>query len=341
MTKQILFVFAMLFSFAPSAFSQNSDICFEGKTYETKGYINEGHLDYAGEIVFSNKRIPEDDLSNLITNYTLGDDLNMRYFLFEDGMANGFFEMLNEEDNIQDLSQLTSEEAALVNKENCLDADELLEGMGFKVNFWVDGEVVGMKEIPSDNFDLDEKAEKTTFQSSADDPLRNLGYWLTEIFKERQMSKGTYEVIVQLQPYMTEPFEFTGWSMAKGTFNVTVENDLVEEVEDNCPLPKDIWEGEDGEVLKARVLKAFLKKGWEETPQQVILTRDRWYISRDKETKQILDRYISATIVSTRGGECIYQDFNFKEDYDGRDYQSTLYLEGVGIQRKVDCDCLK
>ena len=90
MNQKLLFTLIILLGVTQTNFAQISKLlpgCFDGGDSKSAGYSSDYHQKHVGEIIFSNQTIKMDDQSNLITEYNIGDNLHLRYFLPEEGIA--------------------------------------------------------------------------------------------------------------------------------------------------------------------------------------------------------------------------------------------------------------
>ena len=347
MKQKLVFTLVMVLGITQTNFAQISKLlpgCFDGGTSKSNGYSSDYHEKHVGEIIFSNQTIQMDDQSNLITEFNLGDNLHLRYFLPEEGMANAFFKMLEEKKNLKNISNLSFAKKKLYqNTRDCLDGEDLLDGLAFHLKFSINGKELISVEIEDGDFKNEDKRAFSTFRSGLDSDSENFGQEPLKEFMEKMSSqpKGSYTVKVELIPFIERyPIEFEGDVMASGILKINV-SDFDGSNKTICHQFENKWEKDNREELEAKILKAFKKQGWREEPQKVIIVSDDWRISRHEVTGIILSRYVSAYVLSTRDDECIYQDFNFKQDYNGSGYQETVYLRGIGQQYGIPCQCLK
>ena len=95
-------------------------------------------------------------------------------------------------------------------------------------------------------------------------------------------------------------------------------------------------------ALEAKILAAYKNKFPSDTPKEVRIISDRWYIAKHQYTGVPLRRTVTAVIGRTgKDGKCSRDEFSFAQDYDGNQYQSEVYLygEGIGTAREISCKC--
>ncbi len=349
MNKKIVLILVIILGATQTNFAQIKGLlgkgCFSGKEYKSNGYSSDYHKEHVGEIIFSNKTILQNDQSNLITTYNLGDDLHLRLFFPEEGIANTVFGMF-EEDGLKNISKLSFVKRKLYEKTGkCLDGEDIIDGLAFKVQFYINGKKLVAALISKSELEEEDKQKYTTFRLGMSSKERYFGDGVLKLFSKEvsklPISNGVHDVKVELIPIIQHyPKEFEGSVMASGTFKVKI-SDFDAANKTLCPFPNNKWEQGEQEELEAKVIKAFKKKGWKETPQRAIISTSNWIISRHEKTGVIVARFIEAFVLSTRDDECIYQSFNFYQDYDGSGFQENLYLSGVGSQYSVSCKCLK
>ena len=346
MKQKILFTLVIILGLVQTNVAQITKLldvkCFEGENYRSDGYSSDYHQKHVGEIIFSNQTIQKDDQSNLITEYNLGDNLHLRYFFPEEGIANTVFSMIEKDAGLKNISNLSFAKRKIYQSTgDCLDGERLIKNLGFKVKFSVDGKEFITTEIKRYDLDTENKQSYTTLRSGLDNATENFGQELLKEFMDKmsRQSKGSYDVKIELIPFIENPLEFEGDVMASGTLKMNVGDFDVSD-KNLCPLPTNKWEKDNREEFEADIMEAFKKQNWEEVPQSVIIVSDDWRISRHEYTGVILYRYVSAYVVSTRGDECIFQDFVFKQDYNGSGFQDRVYLQGIGKQHNIACQCL-
>ena len=93
--------------------------------------------------------------------------------------------------------------------------------------------------------------------------------------------------------------------------------------------------------ISAKAIALINEKGWKEQPKKAIILEKDWTVVRNKYTGIITKRFVNILIVSTRGGECIKQEFSFYQDNQGGSKYGPLYLSGIGGQDEISCACLK
>lgn len=213
----------------------------------------------------------------------------------------------------------------------------------YKINYYLDGNMIGSRNLQADEFTRDAKRNYTTFKgalkttgsklATGEDEFQNI-----LMKNESLFTVGAHKFRMEIMPYQDWPEEYTGEVVASGEITLNVKGKLFDPNDEKVCLPKSKMKDA---ALEAKVLKAFQAKGWEETPKEVRILSSKWNIVRNQYTGVITSRYIDAVVGSVKNGKCMYQSFSFYQDYDGSSYQSEVYLSGIGSQTEVSCGCMK
>lgn len=324
--KRILVLPLLLFLLGWFAHPVNAQLGRLGSLAKTKsndkGITNDIHAKYVNQIVFMSEDTPQDqvDPAKFKTEFNLGDPIHFRVYL-DQSLMNG----------LTSVTRGTSRSIVEVHSR-------------FQFVFTIDDAEPLEIEMMEDAFDREEKNTWTTWRGAfkPEDKSYYLGmreweYFMTE--RQGNLTEGSHKVKVEVYPYIYYPKEKRGDLMASSTITLNVSSASFDPNDPNTCFPE---AGMNDAALEAKILEAFLDKGWKETPKKVIITSRAWFIERHPVTGIILRRTIEAAVCSTRGdADCFYQKFNFSQDYDGSGYQDYTYMNGIGSQNQVPCGCFK
>jgi len=128
--------------------------------------------------------------------------------------------------------------------------------------------------------------------------------------------------------------------IAVGEIDTIVKNTPIDKNDPQACLPKAKMTDK---ALEAKIIAAYNNRNYGDTPKEVRITSDRWYISKNQNTGIPLRRTINVTIGKTKNGKCSFDEYSFAQDYDGNQYQNEVYLlgEGIGTMREISCNCFK
>lgn len=291
------------------------------KDVETDGITGEVHKNNINKIVFSNNQIikGEENTTEFLSSFNLGDELHFRVYM-DNSLSNYTQKMLpNTSRGILDVHSK------------------------YKFVFYLNDEKIYESGISESSFSGDAKRNWTTWRG-AFSTKENRTFIGTYQFKKfvlacgDKLTSGTHKLKVEIAPYLNYPDTYTGEIIASGELNMIVGDNFIDSNDPNVCLPKAEMKDK---ALESKIIEAFKKKGWKEQPKEARITSDRWIIVRNEYSGIPIKRYLDAVVGSTKDGKCIYQEFSFSQDYDGNNYQSTLYLDGIGSQYDIHCNCLK
>ncbi len=212
----------------------------------------------------------------------------------------------------------------------------------YKFVFSVNGEETYSYPLSESLFTSGEKKKMTTFRGAlkVDDGTPFIGVDAFENFLLKGgISTGTQDVQIAIVPMVTYP-EDLDCKPFIGTLKMTVKDGFIDPKDESMCMPAPKM---NSASLNSKILTAFADKGWtkDHAKKAIVLQRD-WAIRKNEYTGLILDRSIDAGIAFEREGKCYYQVFAFTQDYNGSGYQeNATYLNGVGDQKQIHCDCLK
>lgn len=213
----------------------------------------------------------------------------------------------------------------------------------YVVKYYLDDVMTTELLIDNSYFTKDERCQWTTWRGALKSPdgdnrigILHFNTFVQE--NENKLTPGEHKFKMEIYPHIHYPEEFTAPVVATGEITMVVKNSVVDKNDTKACLPKALMTDK---ALEAKILAAFKAQGWKEVPKEVRITSSKWTIVRHQYTGVILSRYVEAYVGSTRDGKCIKQSFNFYQDHDGSNYQSEVYLKGIGDQRDISCGCLK
>ena len=324
------------------AFSVNSQAQLLGKLKEKVGgkskleLYSEEKLDFPqyqnniGKVCFSNEEfertLPED---KYIKTYTFGDKLSMRAF-FANSPANSM--MLQ-------LEQSGKKPREINERRNSFSGQTKLLFV-----LYLDGQKVTNTSYAS-NFKESDMTSLPTHRAEFNDGTDDIyfGENLMTDLKRKQdlLTPGTHKLKIEVIPLKTFGFgsEFDYKPIAVGEIDMIVKNTPIDKKDPDACLPKAKMTDK---ALEAKILLAYKNKYSGDTPKEVRIISDRWYIAKHQYTGVPLRRTVTAVIGRTgKDGKCSRDEFSFAQDYDGNQYQSEVYLygEGIGTAREISCKC--
>lgn len=215
----------------------------------------------------------------------------------------------------------------------------------FKVRFTIDNNTPYEGSLQPDAVATNTWKDEWTSIKGALQASDDEVYLVQDIYRDfiaaqgKQLTNGKHTIKMELMPYtFGYPDTKEGAIVSQGTFTLNVDAGSVDPDNEKLCLPK--AQMQDAE-LEAAIIKAFKAKGWKEQPQMVRIISPKWEIVRHQVSGAVVKRYVNAVVGSTRGDECIMQEFGFSQDHDGANFQKEVYLDGVGGQKGVNCGCLK
>ena len=158
--------------------------------------------------------------------------------------------------------------------------------------------------------------------------------------KQDLLTPGTHKLKIEVVPFKSAGFgdNFDYKPIAVGEIDMIVKNTPIDRNDPQACLPKAKMTDK---ALEAKIIAAYKNRNYGDTPKEVRITSDRWYIAKNEYTGIPLRRTINVTIGKTKDGKCSYDEYSFAQDYDGNQYQNELYLlgEGIGTKREISCKC--
>lgn len=283
----------------------------------TDGMTSPLHTKYVNKMVFAstNEAIDKgkEDETKFLTKFTLGDPLLFRVY-----MSNSL------------CNQLKSQKFNEVHGK-------------YKIRFYLDGGAAFERLIDNAYFTNEERQKWTTWRGALKSPdgdnYIGISIWNDFVAEnEAKLTMGDHNLKIEILPYQSYPDDFTGPAAATGEITMTVKKSVVDPNDVKACLPK---AGMVDKALEAKIMTAFKAQGWSEVPKEVRITSTKWNIVRHKVTGIITSRYVEAFVGSNRSGKCLKQSFNFYQDHDGSGFQDDVYLQGIGSQYDISCQCLK
>ncbi len=324
------------------AFTVNSQAQLLGKLKEKVGgkskleLYQEEKLDFPqyqnniGKVCFSNEEfertLPE---SKYITTYTFGDKLSMRGW-FANSPANSMMLQLEE----------SGKKAKEINENR--NPFEYQSKILFVL--YLDGQKVTNTSYAS-NFNKSDMTGLATHRAEFNDGTEDLyfGETLMNDLKRKQdlLTPGTHKLKIEIIPIKMAGYgsEFDYKPIAVGEIDMIVKNTPIDKNDSDACLPKAKMTDK---ALEAKIIAAYKNKNYGDTPKEVRITSDRWYIAKHEYTGVPLRRTINVTVGKTdKNGKCSRDEYSFAQDYDGTQYQSEVYLygEGIGTKREISCKC--
>lgn len=160
--------------------------------------------------------------------------------------------------------------------------------------------------------------------------------------KQDLLTPGTHKLKIEVMPIKMAGFgdSFDYKPIAVGEIDMIVKNTPIDKNDPQACLPKAKMTDK---ALEAKIIAAYNNRNFGDTPKEVRITSDRWYIAKNQNTGIPLRRTINVTIGKTKNGKCSFDEYSFAQDYDGNQYQNELYLlgEGIGTMREISCNCFK
>lgn len=324
------------------AFTVNSQAQLLGKLKEKAGSKSklelypEENLDFPqyqnniGKVCFSNEEfertLPED---KYLKTYTFGDKLSMRAF-FANSPANSM--MLQ-------LEQSGKKPKEINENRNPFEYQS-------KILFvlYLDGQKVTNTSYAFD-FKRSDMHGLATHRAEFNDGTDDLyfGESLMMDLKRKQdiLTPGTHKLRIEVVPFKTAGYgsDFDYKPIAVGEIDMIVKNTPIDKSDPDACLPKAKMTDK---ALEAKIILAYKNRNFGDTPKEVRIISDRWFISKHEYTGVPLRRTVTAVIGRTdKNGKCSRDEFSFAQDYDGTQYQSEVYLygEGIGTKREISCKC--
>lgn len=282
-----------------------------------------------GKVCFSNEEfertLPE---SSYITTYTFGDKLSMRAW-FANSPANSM--MLQ-------LEQSGKKPREINDNRNPFEYQS-------KVLFvlYLDGQKVTNTSYAFDfkKSDMHGLAtHRAEFNDGTDDFY--FGESLMTDLKRKQdlLTPGTHKLRIEVVPVKMAGYgsEVDYKPIAVGEIDMIVKNTPIDRNDPQACLPKAKMTDK---ALEAKIIAAYKNRNYGDTPKEVRITSDRWYIVKHEYTGVPLRRTVNVTVGKTKNGKCSYDEYSFAQDYDGTQYQNEVYLlgEGIGTMREISCKC--
>lgn len=282
-----------------------------------------------GKVCFSNEEfertLPE---SKYIKTYTFGDKLSMRAW-FANSPANSMMLQL---------------------EQSGIKPREINENRGpfeyqSKILFvlYLDGQKVtntsyAFKFKESDMHGL--ATHRAEFNDGTDELYFGESLMIDLKRKQDLLTPGTHKLKIEVVPFKSAGFgdNFDYKPIAVGEIDMIVKNTPIDRNDPQACLPKAKMTDK---ALEAKIIAAYKNRNYGDTPKEVRITSDRWYIAKNEYTGIPLRRSINVTIGKTKDGKCSYDEYSFAQDYDGNQYQNELYLlgEGIGTKREISCKC--
>ena len=284
-----------------------------------------------GKVCFSNEEfertLPE---SSYIKTYTFGDKLSMRAW-FANSPANSMMLQLEQ----------SGRKAKEINENR--NPFEYQTKVLFVL--YLDGQKVTNTSYAF-NFKQSDMSGLATHRAEFNDGTNDsyFGEDLMVNLKRKQdlLTPGTHKLKIEVLPIKMAGYgdDFNYTPIAVGEIDMIVKNTPIDKNDPEACLPKAKMTDK---ALEAKIIAAYNNRNFGDTPKEVRITSDRWYISKNENTGIPLRRTINVTIGKTKNGKCSFDEYSFAQDYDGNQYQNELYLlgEGIGTMREISCNCFK
>lgn len=283
-----------------------------------------------GKVCFSNEEfertLPE---SKYIKTYNFGDNLSMRAW-FANSPSN---------------SMLLQLEQSGIKPREINDNRNAFEYQG-KVLFvlYLDGQRITNTSYASD-FKKSDISGLATHRAEFNDGTDDLyfGETLMTDLKRKQdlLTPGTHKLKIEVVPIKMAGLgsDFPYKPIAVGEIDMIVKNNAVNKNDPQACLP--VAKMND-KALQAKIITAYKNRNFGDTPKDVRITSDRWYINKNEYSGMPIRRTVNATVGKTKNGKCYFDEYSFSQDYDGTQYQNEVYLlgEGIGTMREISCKCL-
>ena len=285
-----------------------------------------------GKVCFSNEEfertLPED---KYIKTYTFGDKLSMRAW-FANSPANSM---------LLQLEQSGKKPREINENRNPFEYQS-------KILFvlYLDGQKVTNTSYAFDFKKPDMHGlatHRAEFNDGTDDLYFGESLMIDLKRKQDLLTPGTHKLKIEVVPFKTAGYgsDFDYKPIAVGEIDMIVKNTPIDRNDPQACLPKAKMTDK---ALEAKIITAYKNRNYGDTPKEVRITSDRWYITKHEYTGVPLRRSVSATIGKTdKNGKCSYDEYSFAQDYDGNQYQNEVYLlgEGIGTKREISCKCFK
>ncbi|MDR2237309.1 MAG: hypothetical protein LBE92_14395 [Chryseobacterium sp.] len=282
-----------------------------------------------GKVCFSNEEfertLPE---SQYIKTYNFGDKLSMRAW-FANSPANSM--LLQLEQSGKKPREINDNRSSFEYQTKVLFV------------LYLDGQKVTNTSYASD-FKKSDMYGLATHRAEFNDGTDDLyfGETLMTDLKRKQdlLTPGTHKLKIEVMPIKTAGYgdDFDYKPIAVGEIDMIVKNNAIDRNDPQACLP--VAKMTD-KALQAKIITAYKNRNFGDTPKEIRITSDRWYISKNEYTGIPLRRAVSVTVGKTKNGKCSYDEYSFAQDYDGTQYQNEVYLlgEGIGTKREISCKC--
>jgi hypothetical protein len=282
-----------------------------------------------GKVCFSNEEfertLPE---AKYIKTYTFGDKLSMRAW-FANSPANSMLLQLEQSGK----------------KPREINENRNPFGYQTKVLFvlYLDGQKITNTSYAT-TFKEPDMTGLPTHRAEFNDGTDNLffGESLMTDLKRKQdlLTPGTHKLRIEVVPIKMAGYgdDVEYKPIAVGEIDMIVKNTPINRNDADACLPKAKMTDK---ALEAKIIAAYKNRNYGDTPKEVRITSDRWYIAKHQYTGVPLRRTVNVTIGKTKNGKCSFDEYSFAQDYDGTQYQSEVYLlgEGIGTTREISCKC--
>lgn len=213
----------------------------------------------------------------------------------------------------------------------------------YKIKFYLNGDDIYTTFLTASEFTSSEKELWTTWRGAlkSSNNSNYLGIYEFNNFlrkAEDKLMTGEHQFKMEIMPYTDYPKEYTGPVIASGELILTVKGTAVDPHDTKLCMPKALMNDKN---LESKIVAAFKNQGWDRDGKETRITSQKWNIERNQVTGVITRRFVEAAVGFSKDGKCAFENYNFYQDYDGKDYQPEVHLEGIGTKYDISCKCLK
>ncbi|MFI5204808.1 MAG: hypothetical protein ACHQF2_09960 [Flavobacteriales bacterium] len=170
------------------------------------------------------------------------------------------------------------------------------------------------------------------------DPSKGFGHDLV-IKMLQDLAAGSYDIKIEV--YIgNDNKEFTEKPVVTGECKLNITAAGISKLlsSDNFCAPQ---AGMVDAGLSAQMIALVKEQGWKEIPKKAIIMSKSWNIEKNKYTGVTVSRWVEASILSDREGQCIRQVVVFEQLHIGGTSFGALKFGGVGDQDDISCKCIR
>jgi hypothetical protein len=269
------------------------------------------HQKFAGKVVFLKENLAKEEVTEakLTDEFTLGDLIYFRVYMKKS--------MMN----------------SLLEKDSSLNQTDAVAHANFILVFSLDdGKPV--ETVLDFGTNAIEKRQWTTWRGSLKHsrPTGILGMDnFRQFLAESNLAQGKHNVKLSIFP----AYKGVRGEAITGEFILNV-NAINPNDSATC-LPRT---GSTDAEIERFFIQTYKAKGLAGVPKKAVITAEGWTVEKNKISGRIESRKTAGVVAVNVNGECSYQYFWLKQDYNGSSY-GTPYFSFTGDKTKINCGCLK